>query len=113
MKLSVKLTQVIHSLAVASLVTGGLPAAWARQPLSQAGAPPMSIVATPFPDNHLHGALVSAAVRKIDPNTGLVDLDTGQEKFYAVVPPEDVHKLHEGDVIIVYVENSGQPTLKA
>jgi hypothetical protein len=110
----VRVTEVINCFALAGLVLNGFTAAWARQPAPHVEGRPVSTVHTAFPNTDPNGALVSAVVRKINPRTGLIDLETRQEKFYAVVSPEDAQKLHEGDVVIVYVaENSGQPTIKA
>jgi hypothetical protein len=58
------------------------------------------------------GFFVSAIVRHVDRQKGLVNLESAVGTFYAAVSPQDVEKLHQGDVIAVYVVDDAAPTIR-
>jgi hypothetical protein len=59
------------------------------------------------------GYFVSATVHEINRVTGRVTLKTEVGTFFALVSPKDLLKLHEGDVIVVYMTGAHKrPTIR-
>jgi hypothetical protein len=58
------------------------------------------------------GFFVHAIVRRIDYETGLVDIETEIGSFYAIADQDGLASLHKGDEITVYIVDDNAPVVQ-
>src|SRR5690348_2111587 len=96
--------RIVPLFTAALMALASTTSACTWRPLSPTASLPLPDGGTAAVQTEPRGFFFSATVDRIDYQTGLVHLETEAGAFYARVSSEDMPKLHEGDVIPVYVE---------
>jgi hypothetical protein len=99
-------TALFVAVLLASVSTASGCAPLSLRPTTHVDTPAQGVNSAPA---ELSGFFVIATVHKLDRSTGVVNLETERGTLYAIASPEDMLKLHEGDVLLVYVAGDEEP----
>src|SRR5262245_51869984 len=100
--MNLKIDQIAHILA-AVMATGDITSACAPVLAPAVASQRVSDQDRSVPRPEPSGYFVSATVHEINRVTGRITLETEVGTFFALVSPADLLKLHEGDMIVVYL----------
>ncbi len=101
---------IVFLLSATLLTIGHTAPTWARPALpSVASANVCSHGVCAVQKTQEGGFVLRATITRIDYNTGWVDLETEVGKLQALVSPEEIQDLREGDTLIVYIAEDEEP----
>jgi len=104
-----QIAYIVMAALTGGMLSGACTPAVRPSVASQQVSTQNSSIASPEPP----GYFVSATVHDINWTTGGVTLETEVGTFSALVSPEDLRKLHEGDVIVLYISGGRKrPTIR-